>query len=206
MLEILKNNFFYNKNMKKEYLIYDLIIFLLVVFGLFVSYIGYIKPEREYLKLKAEYCTQEAFGALNDLIDSQYSSNTYKTKKGVENMIVERNNKLIECYDYYDSFLFSNSEENIYIFNINKLFDEQEKKIEKYLNWVEQIEKENQANINRKNNCQKMREEYNKYIDCVNKIDFLLGSSNNEKECLSKYNYKRFGVDESDCIFIDIFN
>lgn len=187
--------------MKKEGLIYSIIIASLIFLGLFIVYIGYIKPEREYIKLKAEYCAQEAFSGLNDLLANQYNSSNYKTKKGVENMITERNNKLIECYDYYNSILFSNSEENIHILNINKLFDEQEKEIEKYLIRIERIEKENQININRENNCQKMQQEYDRYINCISKINSLSWENNNKDECLKEYNYKRFGVDEYDCIF-----
>lgn len=172
-----------------------LIVFMLVL--LFMVYLGYVKPERELIELKAKDCVSSSMKPINDMISS---SQDYKTEAVVLEMQKERNSKLEKCKSYYDIYLFSSSEKKVFTYNVSKLIETQEIKIVDYIKKVKEIIKKNEEYRKKQNECRQVNELYKKYSECVtSKGGFVWFDDDSDKECLKKYNYKSFNLSQMTC-------
>lgn len=201
--------------MKK--IITPILILLGISIIIFFFYVYYIKPQREFIKIDTSECIKKAMTPINDEVNKQYQT-TYKTKSWFDSEIVKQENNIDNCIAKYSSILFSEPERNLVILNTNSLIDSQNKKIESYLKILDGKIKDSNEQKAKKQACADMTVMKEKYQNCINEemrkdpgdsktLDFILYPEKNQNDntCLQKYNYLKFGVDDSSCMMMGIF-
>jgi hypothetical protein len=190
------------------------IILFLVIFSMVAlfSFYYYIKPQRELIRTKTEDCVSRAMSQVNGIVKNTFYSGTYTTEAGISNMLEDQNNALEGCRSNYVSILFSEPERKLFELSLDAKINEQKGRIDSYNASVKNALAEGKKRQDKKQACVNMQAEYDKYNNCLSKdvnaglnaMDCIYDQSKcGNDPCLKKYNYKRFGVDLTDCMFID---
>lgn len=187
-----------------------LVIFLAL--GL-LTFFYYIKPQREYIKASTQSCLNKAMSPINSEV-AKYSSNTYKTAAGFNELLKTQDTEITKCLDSYNTILFSPSEKSLINLDLNLKLDKQKADISSYTKRVEERISEQKQEQNKQNSCQKRKVVFDKYEACIEdrKVNdpnywsevssFALDDSKNP--CLKQYNYKQIQVDSFTCIMMGI--
>lgn len=199
-----------------------LILFIILIVGA-IAYFYYIKPQREIIKISTQNCIDKAMKPINSEI-AKYSSGTYKNSEGIKEMLKTQDYEINKCLNNYNTILFSPSEVDLVRLNLTPSLNYQASGINSYLARVNSMMAEQKATQDKKKACSDMQANYDKYNECTknevqvnnNKFystgeyitslfSFAPSSLDSKDVCLQKYNYKKYGVDLSDCMMIGIF-
>jgi len=203
--------------MKK--IIWILLFFIIFLMFVFFVYFFYIKPQREYIKTVAQNCINKAIEPINGEV-AKYFPNPYKTKLGFESMLEIQSGEIAKCLNNYDSILFLSAEKNLFKLDLDSKLDAQQKAIDSYNKKIDERLAQQKQQQDKQTSCSNMKIENKNYQDCVSaeikkensyysSVDYIssimsLNLNDKNNICLQKYNYLRFGVNETDCLFLDL--
>lgn len=195
-----------------QFLFFIIIIAALATF----TYFYYIKPQREFIKINTQSCINNTMSPINSEV-AKYEPNPYTTERGFSIMLETQRNGLKKCTDNYNTILFSKPEKDLFLLNLNSAVASQKAKIDTYISKVNQRVAADKKQQEKQQACANMKAEQEKQSACMQErfpkpgmdreAEALAYSQMDEKAkiCEEKYDYKRFGVDEYDCVMIDIF-
>ena len=197
------------------------VLLLLIIFLMFVffAYFYYVKPQREYIKVSSQNCINKAMEPINSET-AKYQPNPYKTKAGFDEMLKAQSIEVSKCMGNYDTILFSSAEKNLFKLDLDSKINTQQKSIDSYNNKIDERLAQQKQQQDKQTDCSNMRTENKSYQDCVSaeikkgntyysSVDYIssiMSPNVNDKKniCLQKYNYLRFGVSETDCLFLNL--
>ena len=212
--------------MKKYWLL--LIIFLVIICCGVFMFFYYVKPQREFIKLKTQSCIDEAMSPINkEIQNSLYGTGSYKNDVELKRMLQTQHEAILKCVLNYNTILFSSPEKKFVESKLDSTLKNQKIGIDDYrkrvLDYIinQKTKAEQNAQENKKQaDCKEKESLYNKYNKCVEDmkengsnsmtaIDRLLldQTTLNDRRnfCLNKYNFESVDADSFVCIMMGIF-
>ena len=98
--------------MKKAFI---LLIFLLLILSIAIfTFFYYVRPQREFIKVKTQTCVKEAMSPMNTEIEYDYNAiKAYKTDIELTKMLQAQHEALLGCVLSYNTILFSSPEKKL---------------------------------------------------------------------------------------------